>query len=113
MVASSQSSPPASDRGNSTAARHILICLLVIATVALLTVLFSFLGTISCAALLGMMFSSIRQGKWKVIGISLVFPVVSFTLSRSLGPEKNLLLASLCFGVFWCCYLLTCGMLVS
>jgi hypothetical protein len=89
----------------------MMIGVLVLATVCLLTILFSFLGTISCAALLGMMFGTIKQSKWQVIGISFVFPLVSFALARMLTTEKNLLLASLCFAVFWSGYLLTCAAL--
>jgi len=76
--------------------------------VVLLTFIFSFLGTIFCAALAGMMLGALRTLKWQSIPVSLIFPVVIFTLLRGmktdLAGRQILLLAVVCFSVFWVSY---------
>jgi hypothetical protein len=91
----------------SGAGTQILIGLVVLAVVSLLTLLFSFLGTISSGALLGMVFGTMKPGRWRVLLVSSVFPLVSLAFAHLLTAEKNLLLAGLCLGVFWTSYELT------
>jgi hypothetical protein len=73
--------------------------------VALLTLIFSFLGTIICAALAGMMLGAAKLERWKVVAISLVFPTVIFGVLRTQGadlPERQvLMLSGLCLSTFW------------
>jgi hypothetical protein len=81
----------------------------VVLSVALLTLLFSFLGTITAAAVLGMMLGFSRASTIQVLLISSVFPSVSLAFSYAsrsdLTAEKSSGLALLCFGTFWGCYL--------
>jgi hypothetical protein len=92
------------------------LSLVVVLVVALLTLLFSFLGTITCAALIGMMLAAMKQPKGQMLLVALVFPAVSYAFSRLSGAElpleKRLFLALLCLGVFGMSYLLTCGVLL-
>ena len=79
--------------------------------VVLLTLIFSFLGTIICAVLAGMMMGATKHPRWQAMAIAVVFPAVIFTLLR--GSRAELLerqiieLALLCFGAFWATYLVT------
>ena len=72
---------------------------------ALLTFIFSFLGTIFCAGLTGMMLGAAKCRIWKSFLCSLVFPSVLITLmlvSRSeLPPSRLVLLAGLSNLSFW------------
>ncbi len=76
--------------------------------VALLTFIFSFLGTIFCAALTGMMLGATRCRIWKSALCSLMFPGVLFTMmyaSKSeLPPGRLTILAGLCLVAFWLTY---------
>ena len=76
--------------------------------VVLLSFTFSFLGTIFCAALAGMMLGTLRTHKWQSIPVSLLFPLVIFTLLKGMKTEleeRQILLVSLaCFSVFWLTY---------
>ena len=76
--------------------------------VVLLSLIFSFLGTIFCAALAGMMLGTLRTHKWQSIPVSLLFPLVIFTLLKGMKTEleeRQILLVSLaCFSVFWLTY---------
>jgi hypothetical protein len=83
--------------------------------VVLLTVIFSFLGTIICAVLAGMMVGSMKHERWQAIPIAVVFPAVIFTLLQGskgeLVQRQIVLLALLCFGAFWVTYLVTSGII--
>ena len=76
--------------------------------VVLLSFTFSFLGTIFCAALAGMMLGALRTHKWQSIPVSLLFPLVIFTLLKGMKTElverQILLVALACFSVFWLTY---------
>jgi hypothetical protein len=76
--------------------------------VVLLSFIFSFLGTIFCAALAGMMLGTLHTHKWQSIPVSLLFPLVIFTLLKGMKTEleeRQILLVSLaCFSVFWLTY---------
>jgi hypothetical protein len=88
-------------------------CALVGVTV-LLTVLFSFLGNLTCAVLSGMILGAARRWRWNAIPISLVFPTVILTLSHysklELPPEKVHLIALVCGAAFWGVYGMTFGL---
>jgi hypothetical protein len=76
--------------------------------VVLLSFTFSFLGTIFCAALAGMMLGALRTHKWQSVPVSLLFPLVIFILLRGMKTElseRQVLLVSLaCFSIFWLTY---------
>lgn len=76
--------------------------------VALLSFTFSFLGTIFCAALAGMMLGALRAYKWQSIPVSLLFPLVLVTVLKGmkteLGDQQILLVSLACFSVFWLTY---------
>lgn len=74
----------------------------------LLTVLFSFLGTLSAAVVTGMMMGSARRWQWPALPISLVFPAVILGLSYyskiALPPEKVYRIALVSGVAFWGVY---------
>jgi len=76
--------------------------------VVLLSFTFSFLGTILCAALSGMMLGALRSYKWHAIPVSLLFPLVIFTLLKGmkteLGGRQVIFVALACFATFWLTY---------
>lgn len=76
--------------------------------VLLLTLIFSFLGTIICAVLAGMMFGATKHVRWQALLISLIFPGAIFGLLRAgrapLLENQVLVLSLLCFGAFWLTY---------
>lgn len=88
-------------------------CALVGVTV-LLTVLFSFLGNLTCAVLSGMMLGAARRWRWNAIPISLVFPAIILGLSYysklELPPGKVHLIALVCGAAFWGVYGMTFGL---
>jgi len=77
--------------------------------VVLLTVVFSFLGNLLCAALAGMMMGCGRFSCWRACLVSLLFPGVNATVLLGLGSElpgvQICILSLLCLGVFWIIYL--------
>jgi hypothetical protein len=81
---------------------------LVVFFVVLLTFIFSFLGTIICAALAGMMMGAAQLPRKQSFALSLLFPGVIFGILRAsraeLSANQILLLAVLCFGLFWIIY---------
>ena len=86
---------------------QIVVGIVVVVAVSVLTLLFSFLGTITSGAVFGMMFGTLKQSSWQVSVVSFVFPLVSLAFSHVVTFERSLVLAALCFGVFWMSYLLT------
>ena len=78
--------------------------------VVLLTLIFSFLGTIICAALAGMMLGAVRLPRWQVAAASLLFPSVIFGVLRTTGADlplqKVFMLSGMCLGTFWLIYLI-------
>ncbi len=83
--------------------------------VVLLTLIFSFLGTIICAALAGMMIGAARLPRWQAFAISLIFPAVITGVLRTSGADLSdrqvLLLALLCFAAFWLIYAVVAAMM--
>jgi hypothetical protein len=92
-----------------TVLRHVAGWSTVILFAVLLTLIFSFLGAFFCAALTGMMLGSFKFPRWQTVALSLIFPVVLFTILRTGGAElllgQVLLLSVLCVGTFWLTYL--------
>ncbi len=76
--------------------------------VVLLTLIFSFVGTLICAALAGMMMGAARLPRWQSLTMSLVFPAVISTVLRvsraELAGRQIVFLSVLCFVVFWAIY---------
>jgi hypothetical protein len=79
--------------------------------VILLSVIFTFLGTITCAVLVGMMMGAVKGARWFSVLVSLVFPGVIFGMVRTarmeLTPQQVVLLGALCFSTFWGTYLVS------
>ena len=90
------------------AAQYVGGLVLAACFVVLLSFTFSFLGTIFCAALAGMMLGALRTHKWQAIPVSLLFPLVIFTLLKGmrteLGQRQILAVALACLSVFWLTY---------
>jgi hypothetical protein len=82
--------------------------------VLLLTFIFSFLGTIFCAVLAGMMLGAMKPHRWYSVPISLLFPVVISLMLRAIKaelPERQIdLLSLLCLGSFWLAFLLAAAL---
>jgi hypothetical protein len=82
--------------------------------VVLLSLTFSFLGTLFCAALAGMMLGTLRTRKWHAIPVSLLFPLVIFTLLKGmrteLGVRQVVLVSVACFSIFWLIYALAAAL---
>jgi hypothetical protein len=92
-----------------TAGRYLGAWGAIVLCVILLSLLFTFLGTITCAVLAGMMMGAFKGAKWFSVSVSLVFPGVIFGMARGakveLTPPQVSMLAALCFGTFWVTYL--------
>ncbi len=90
------------------AAQYVGGALIAAFFVALLSFTFSFLGTIFCAALAGMMLGAVRTHKWQAVPVSLFFPLVVFLFLRGMKTELDgrqiLVVALACLGVFWLTY---------
>ena len=73
--------------------------------------LFTFLGTITCAVLAGMMMGAFKGAKWFSVSVSLVFPGVIFGMARGrrveLMPQQIVLLAAFASASFWVTYLVS------
>ena len=76
--------------------------------VVLLSFTFSFVGTLFCAALAGMMLGTLGAHRWHAIPVSLLFPLVIFTLLKGmrteLGERQVLIVSLACFSIFWVIY---------
>ncbi len=94
-----------------TAGRYLGAWGAIVLCVILLSLLFTFLGTITCAVLAGMMMGAFKGANWFSVSVSLVFPVVIFGMARGakveLAPQQITLLAALCFGTFWVTYVVS------
>jgi hypothetical protein len=84
--------------------------LVVIGFVVLLSFIFSFLGTIFCAALAGMMLGTSRQTRPLALPVSLIFPAVILLLLRTMHTELSSgqihFVSLLCFAAFWLTFVL-------
>lgn len=94
-----------------TAGRYLGAWGAIVLCVVLLSLLFTFLGTITCAVLAGMMMGAFKGAKCFSVSVSLVFPAVIFGMARGakveLSPHQITLLAVLCFGTFWVTYVVS------
>jgi hypothetical protein len=94
-----------------TAGRYLGAWGAIVLCVILLSLLFTFLGTITCAVLAGMMMGAFKGAKWFSVSVSLVFPTVIFGMARGakveLTPQQISLLAALCFSSYWVTYLVS------
>jgi hypothetical protein len=90
-------------------AGYVLGWFLIVFFVVLLTLIFSFLGTIICAALAGMMMGAARLPRLQSLLLSVVFPGVLasvLVITRAELPGRQILFLSLlCLGIFWVIYL--------
>jgi hypothetical protein len=97
----------------SVCGREIGVGIVLVVFVSLVTFMFSFLGTILCAVMIGMMVGFSRKWRWMFILLSLLFPavlVVSLHTSSSrseLSLFDNIRLASVGFVTFWGAYAVT------
>ena len=84
--------------------------------VVLLTLVFSFLGTIVCAVLAGMMMGATKPSRWLSVPMSLLFPAIVFSVllvtKADLLPQHVALVSALCFAAFWGTYLAAMLMMV-
>src|SRR5215468_10192891 len=91
-----------------TALRFLAAWATVVLFAVLLTLVFSFLGAIFCAALAGMMFGSVRLPLWQACTFSLTFPAVLVSILRTGGAEllagQVAVLSLVCLGTFWLTY---------
>ncbi len=98
-----------------TAARYVGRWSAIVFFVVLLTLIFSFLGTIICAVLAGMMFGATKHVRWQALLISLIFPGAIFGLLRAgrapLLERQVLVLSLLCFGAFWLTYVIAAAVI--
>ncbi len=82
---------------------------LTVCFVVLFTIIFSFVGTLICAALAGMMMGAARLSWWQSLTLSMLFPgVISsyFRITRAELPASQVFfISALCFGIFWIIYL--------
>ena len=96
--------------------RQAGIGLVLIVFASLVTFTFSFLGTILCAAIIGMMVGFSKKWKWQFILVSLLFPgllllSIYFVKSKSvMSHHASIELAAVCFGTFWITVLATRGL---
>ena len=91
-----------------TVLEYVIGWCVVVFFVVLLTVIFSFVGTLICAALAGMMMGSVRFSCWRSCLVSLIFPgVIAAVLlgyRAELPAGQICILCLLCAGVFWATY---------
>jgi hypothetical protein len=94
-----------------TASRYLGAWGAIVFGVILLSVIFTFLGTITCAVLVGMMMGAVKGARWFSVLVSFVFPAVIFGMVRTtrmeLTPQQIIVLGTLCFGTFWGTYLVS------
>ena len=90
------------------ALKHAAAWGIVVGFVSLLTIIFSFLGTLFCAALGGMMMGASKAHKALAFGFSVLCPGVLLgtlrTQKTELVQRQVLILAILCFAAFWALY---------
>ena len=94
-----------------TALKHLSAWGILIAFVALLTVIFSFLGTLFCAALGGMMMGATKASKALSLVFSVLCPAILMVTMKSqrteLADRQVMVLAILCLAAFWLLYVLS------
>jgi hypothetical protein len=100
-----------------TALRYASAWSLVTAFMALLTIIFSFLGALFCAALGGMMMGATKASARLSVFYSLLCPGVLFGVMRSqkteLAQRQILVLVFICLAAFWAIYLLSVALMAQ
>ena len=100
-----------------TALKYACAWSLVTAFVALLTIIFSFLGALFCAALGGMMMGATRASPRLSIFYSLLCPGVLFGVLGSqkteLAERQILILVVICLAVFWAIHLVSAALMAQ
>jgi hypothetical protein len=93
-----------------TGLRHLGLWVLIAGFVALLTLIFSFVGAFFCAALGGMAMGATKVSKGLSVPFSTLCPAVLVAVMRTqkneLKGNQVMLLVVLCFTVFWVIYFL-------
>ena len=95
--------------------KHIGLGVVLVVVVTFLTLMFSLLGAISCAVVCGMILGVARQGTWRSILVSLVFPAVTLVVahaSHALEERQNIQFSLVCLGSYWVAYILTYGLVL-
>ena len=94
---------------------RLLVGLILVGFVVLVTVVFSFAGTIMSCVMLGMMMGSLRSSVGTAVPVSALFPIVTVALLQypipAVSLSRALALAALCFAVFWVMYASTRAMM--
>lgn len=97
-----------------TAAKQLAMWGLLMVVVALLTALFSILGTITAAVVTGVIMGAARRWKWQTIPASAVFALAGLTMAQAaradLNLQQRLWMAGVSFAAFWGIYLLALGL---
>jgi len=79
------------------------------------TVLFSYVGTICVAVLAGMMIGTLPRSIWLALRVGFVFPAVMLAMLQLWRVElefpRQLMMGGLSFAMFWAVYLLTLGVM--
>src|SRR5215472_10595858 len=88
---------------------------IVVIFLALLTIIFSFLGTLFCAALGGMMMGATKASGKLSLPFSVLCPGILFALLRfqkSELPERQIIvLMVLCLAAFWAIYVVSAAVM--
>ncbi len=98
-----------------TAAKQLALWGLLLVIVALLTALFSILGTITAAVVTGVIMGAARRWNWRAMPVSGVFALAGLTMAQAaradLNPHQRLWMAGVSFAAFWGIYLLALGLM--
>lgn len=91
-----------------SAGRYLAVWGAIVLCVLGVSLVFTFLATLACAALVGMMMGAFKGPRWFAGAVSLAFPGVMFAMvcgaSLNLTPQQVILLVALGFSVFWVSY---------
>ena len=66
-----------------TAGRYLGAWGAIVVGVILLSVIFTFLGTLTCAVLVGMMMGAVKGARWFSVLVSFIFPAVILGMVRT------------------------------
>ncbi len=100
-----------------TALKYISAWSMVAGFVALLTIIFSFLGALFCAALGGMMMGATKASRRLSLCYSLICPGVLFGVMRSqkteLADRQITALLLICLAAFWVLYFISAALMAQ
>src|ERR1041385_9126999 len=98
-----------------TAFKYVGAWSMVAAFVALLTIIFSFLGTLFCAALGGMMMGVTKAAGKLSVAFSVLCPAVLLALLRfqksELPQRQIIILMVICLAAFWAIYIVSAAVM--